>query len=284
MKHFAYLIQAESKMPYPDLPDKNNDIFLLTWKRPSDWPNSLYYPQSTWNQGRNRLLTEALSRAQKIKNYYLYYIFLDDDCRVKEDAALAENLNRPVTGNAFRTFERFLMAWEPAVGYTRYAWQYYDPGKEMNLGYNIDALFNAFHREAISFLLPYYTGFDADSWLYSQNLLNHLCAMLYNAYRIQFNLITTRNKHRRRYGRRQREWSLPTRFLFDAIRTNLKDRMNTRHPNTIYPNAGEPLKKDRSYVIQKSFVEKHFDLSHPFIQSRRWLNLTEAFTGGHPDI
>ncbi|MDO9109388.1 MAG: hypothetical protein Q7U40_01925, partial [Desulfatirhabdiaceae bacterium] len=146
MKPFVYLIQSESVMPYSDLPDEQNDIILLTWKAPCDGNDTIYYPQSTWNEGRNRLLKEAVTRNAG----YLYYIFLDGDCIVKEDAELARTLNVKLCGNPFRTFEKYLLEWEPAVGYSRYSWQYEEPGSEVNLGYNFDALFNAFHHEAIS--------------------------------------------------------------------------------------------------------------------------------------
>ena len=126
---------------------------------------------------------------------------------------MPEALGVPLSGNPFRTFENYLLQWQPAIGYTRYSWQYYEPGKEMNLGYNFDALFNAFHREAISFLLPYYTGFDEMSWLYSQNIVNHLTALLYNSYRIQFNVITTKNNSRRSYHQREKDWSISSKSL-----------------------------------------------------------------------
>jgi len=163
MKPFVYMIQSESQMPYPNLPDQHNDVILLTWKTPSNAPDSLFFPGSSWNEGRNRLLSAAVTRAAKSGHNYLYYIFLDEDCRVREDQALAKKLNVQLTGNPFRTFERYLLEWEPAVGYTRYAWQFFEKGQETNIGYNIDAIFNAFHRETLSFLLPYYTGFDSES-------------------------------------------------------------------------------------------------------------------------
>lgn len=265
MKPFIYLIQSESDMPYSDLPDEENDIILLTWKKPSDRNNAIYYPQSTWNEGRNRLLKEALARNAD----YLYYIFLDGDCIVKEDAELARSLNVALCGNPFRTFEKYLLEWEPAVGYSRYSWQYEEPGSEVNLGYNFDALFNAFHRETISFLLPYYTGFDCESWLYSQHIINHLTALLYNAHRIQFNVITTRNANRKSYGHRKKYWSLPATFLRNAISSDLKHRMKFLDPNSIYPLPGKPEKKTGSYRISEKFLENNFNSNHPLIRYRR---------------
>lgn len=265
MKPFVYLIQSESDMPYPDIPDERNDIILLTWKTPSNRKDAVFYPDSTWNEGRNHLLKEALARNAG----YLYYIFLDGDCIVKEDAELARTLNVPLCGNPFRTFERYLLEWEPAVGYTRYSWQYEEPGAEVNLGYNFDALFNAFHREAVSFLLPYYTGFDSESWLYSQHILNHLTAVLYNSHRIQFNVVTTRNINRKSYALRKKYWTLPTTFLMNAMTSNMKDRMRVQDANAIHPLPGRPEKKTGSYLLSDSFMQNHFDVDHPLIRYRR---------------
>jgi hypothetical protein len=265
IKPFVYLIQSASDMPYPDIPDERNDILLLTWKTPSPWKDAVFYPNSTWNEGRNRLLKEALAR----NTDYLYYIFLDGDCIVKEDTDLARMLNVPLCGNPFRTFERYLLEWEPAVGYTRYSWQYTEPNTEVNLGYNFDALFNAFHRETLSFLLPYYTGFDSESWLYSQHIMNHLTAILYNSHRIQFNVITTRNATRKSYAHRKKYWGLPTTFLMNAISSDLKKRMKITDPNSIHPLPGKPEKKSGSYMLSDSFVKDHFDVHHPLVRYRQ---------------
>ena len=272
MKPFVYLIQSESDLPYSDLPDDNNDIILLTWKAPCDRHNAVYYPKSTWNEGRNRLLKEAVSRNAG----YLYYIFLDGDCIVKEDTELARALNMPLCGNPFRTFEKYLLEWEPAVGYSRYSWQYDEPGSEVNLGYNFDALFNAFHRETISFLLPYYTGFDCESWLYSQHILNHMTALLYNSHRIQFNVITTHNVNRKSYAHRKKYWTLPATFLMNAITSDLKRKMKIQDANSIYPLPGKPEKKTGSYQIPETFLKDNFNANHPLIRHRRFDDLFAA--------
>ena len=78
MKPFVYLIQAESRMPYPDLPDANNDIILLTWGTQSDDGDAVFYPGSSWNEGRNRLLAEARRRVRECGENYLYFIFIEE--------------------------------------------------------------------------------------------------------------------------------------------------------------------------------------------------------------
>lgn len=272
-KPFIYMIQSEKDMSYPELPHPEADILLLTWGERAADPDSVFLPGSSWNEGRNRLLYEATRRAQETGNDYLYYIFLDDDCEVSEDRELAERVGVKPTGNPFRSFERFLLEWEPAVGYVRYDWQHCEKGQIVNLGYNVDGLFNAYHRETISFLLPYYTGFDAESWLYSQHIINHLTALLYNPYRLQYNLVRTSNQKRKGYRQRKKYWQIPTTFLRGAIRSSLAGRMRTDRPNSPEPIPNRARKKDRTYRLESSFLRTHFDPDHPLMRHR---NLNRA--------
>ena len=269
MKPFIYLIQAAAGTPYPEIPDPACDRIVLNWQTPDPRGEALYLPGSSWNEGRNRLLWEARERVRATGNDYLYYIFMDDDCVVREDAALARQLDIPLTGNPFRTFERFLLEWEPALGYTRYDWQHYQKGCAVNLGHNIDGLFSAFHRESLSFLLPYYTGFDSESWLYSQHLINHMASLLHHPHRIQCNLVTTTNARRRGYFQRKKYWSIPTTFLAAALRDALRPALNTETPNSPAPAPGKPRKKDRSYRITPSELARHWRTDHPLIKYRQ---------------
>ena len=269
MKKFCYLIQAADTMPYPEIVNGDNDIFLLTWKSPVQGERAVYYPGSSWNEGRNRLLAEAVKWSRQPGRDYLYYIFMDDDCVVAEDGELAARLGVPLTGNPFRTFERYLLEWGPAVGYTRYDWQHHEAGREVNLGYNFDAIFNAFHRETIDWLLPYYTGFDNESWLYSQMLINHLVAMVCNPYRVQFNVLRTANRRLKGYAARKKFWAIPTTFIYNAVSAELRQPMNTARPNAPEPiGAAEPRKKDRAYTLDAAFRRRHFDREHPFFRDR----------------
>ena len=269
MKKFIYLIQSAAGMPYPELEGPSGDIILLTWRQPADRDGAVFLPGSSWSEGRNRLLWEARRRGQRTGNDYLYYIFMDDDCRVREDVERARRLGLPLTGNPFRTFERFLLEWEPAVGYTRYAWQHCEKDQAVNLGHNFDALFNAFHRETLDLLLPYYTGFDSESWLYAQHLLNHLASLFYHPHRIQCNLVETANARRQGYAPRKKYWQIPTTFLAGALRPATRARLNTTAPNTPEPQPGRPRRKDRSYRMGADAIGRHFYSDHPFLAHRR---------------
>jgi hypothetical protein len=155
------------------------------------------------------------------------------------------------------------------VGYTRYDWQHVEPGQAVNLGHNFDGLFNAFHREAVDFLLPYYTGFDSESWLYSQHIVNHMASLLYHPYRIQCNLVSTANTRRKGYAQRKKYWDIPTAFLAGALKPPLRQALNTKTPNTPAPAAGRPRKKDRAYTRSSAWIEQHWHTDHPLLKHRR---------------
>jgi hypothetical protein len=58
------------------------------------------------------------------------------------------------TGNPYRTFELYLERHLPAVGHAHFDWQPFDETKEVQMGAgNFDAIFNAFHRDALDSLL-----------------------------------------------------------------------------------------------------------------------------------
>ena len=97
MNKFLYLVQGQS-----DLISKNShlahrkdaDAIFLTYDRPIK--NAIFLPNSSWAQGRNKLLEAALQ-----KDVFLYYIFCDDDIRFK-------------TGG-WDQFEESLLSVRPAV-------------------------------------------------------------------------------------------------------------------------------------------------------------------------
>ena len=127
----------------------------------------VFKPDITWNEGRNVLLEVGRSRSEK----YLYYIFIDDDIE----------LTTVLSINPWRTFLDFLIDIEPAVGVIDfpenvlrglYARARLGCGININStdyinAPNFDSAFNAFHYQAIDYILPYPTEFDKISWWYS---------------------------------------------------------------------------------------------------------------------
>lgn len=265
---FIYLVQAAAGNPYPGLAAGHRDVLILNWGQATADPDTLYCPATSWNEGRNLLLSAARRRESEKGVSYRYYIFMDEDCELELDRTLARRLGHGVPDDPFEAFEAFLLKWEPAVGYPRYDWHHTEAGREVNLGYNFDALMNAFHRDTVGTLLPYYTGFDAESWLYSQLLVAHLCAMLYNDHRIQYNPVRVRNRSRRSYDIRKKYWEIPTTFLLNALQSEIGRRMRVENPNAAAPTGGSPRKKDRGYDAGAVRLGFHFDLEHPFFRYR----------------
>jgi hypothetical protein len=272
MKPFIYLIQSVSGTSYPEITGPSCDLIVLNRQELYLHGNlrdgSISAADLSWNEARNRLLWEALEQARTTGNDYLYYIFLDDDCILCEDQKLAGELGIPLTGNPFRTFERFLLEWEPAVGYTRNDRQHYDKGQAVNLRHGIDELFSAYHHETLSFLLPYYTGFDGESWLYSQHIINRMASLLYHSHRIQYNLVITTNTHRKDYGPRKKYWNIPITFLATALKPKLRQVLNTQVPNSPSPILDHPRKKNCSYSLSPSFIAGQWHTDHPLVRHR----------------
>ena len=84
-------------------------------------------------------------------------------------------------------FDTFLLTVAPAIGYVSGALiPIISQGVKAQVVYQIDAMFNAFHHDAIDLLLPYCTRFDETSWWISQAVLIYRSLCVYG-HVIQFN-------------------------------------------------------------------------------------------------
>lgn len=190
VKSFLYLVQSRGALPahYADLVAESSDVIYLTWGEKVE--GAIYHPRTTWTEGRNRLLEEAL----RIQDKPLYYIFLDDDVVFDK--------------GDWRTFEEDLIRYRPAIAtpyFTDLTGWRYDPQDytEAQTCMYFDAIFNAFHSDVVldNIVLPYYTGLDEKSWTYSQWILIKMSTMLYDNHVLQLNRCHIGNtKHNSDYG------------------------------------------------------------------------------------
>ena len=160
-KQFAYLVQCRKHWDYLfSLQSDNSDLYVLTFKQPLRYPNgitSIYYPESSWNTGRNKLYEVASQKE------YEYFIFLDDD------VLLSYHFSKKV--NPFRYLEAALNYYKPAAMAGNY-----DHITRLLMGGNIfshtvkyhDACVSAIHREVAKKVLPYETQWDSECWWRSQ--------------------------------------------------------------------------------------------------------------------
>lgn len=157
-----YLIQCSSKLPdiYSCL--KNKNIVVLSFKEETE-DTTIFFPNSTWTTGRNKLREYALS----LEDRYDYYIYLDEDI-------LFKNISQK---DGFRHFEHLLDIYKPLIG---------NPQMENKGWYNshgnliknaeaqsvvcFDGIMNAYSKEIFfeNTIFPYDDHFDKTNWWGSQ--------------------------------------------------------------------------------------------------------------------
>tara|TARA_A100001015_G_C14981937_1_gene709832 strand:- start:176 stop:1810 length:1635 start_codon:yes stop_codon:yes gene_type:complete len=183
-----YLIQCSSKLPdiYSCL--KNKNIVVLSYKEETE-DTTIFYPNSTWTTGRNKLREYALS----LKEKYDYYIYLDEDIIFKGGITQKEG---------FRQFEHLLDVYKPLIG---------NPQMENRGWYNnhgnlikdveaqsvvcFDGIMNAYSKEIFSenIILPYDDHFDKTNWWGSQIMTWIKCNYYYKNKVILFPQLKIRN-------------------------------------------------------------------------------------------
>ena len=186
----------------------NCDVLVLTYKEkcleppPAAHIEYIFRTNTTWNTGRNLMLEIGRNRMEK----YLYYIFIDDDIKLKTELKGI---------NPWWKVLEFLIRIEPAVGVVDYTWNIKKTilamkklGCEVNkaaIEYlnapNFDSAFNAFHYQAVDYILPYPTTFDNISWLWSGSYAKIMCDLVFPGHTVALSKINIVNPQHRPYPR-----------------------------------------------------------------------------------
>jgi|GEM_PF-593623 len=256
-KKFLYLVQTDGELPshYSNINHENADVLYLSWKNPR--PGDIYFPNSTWTQGRNKLLEAA----KQLEGDYLYYIFLDDDIEF-------------IAGD-WRIFEALLLEYQPGIATPKLT--FYptksDDSVEVQIVYAFDAVFNAFHRDVVAdnVLLPYLEKFDEESWVLSQLILIHMAGVCYPEKVWQFNHVKVTQLKHRPYARGsasdiiQKEIWLKENIFQDneLVTSYFKDFQTALEMEVL---VVEPPSKN--YKIEKSFCVNNFKSSEEI-----WFNI-----------
>jgi hypothetical protein len=181
-----YLVQTPRDLPptFRDLRRRvGGRLIWLTFAAPAD--GALYLPNSSWTQGRNRLLAEAVERHSDFD----YLVFCDDDL--------------VFTKGSWVEWEKALDHWKPTIASPSYPHPKPCPGWQAHTLYNFDAMMNAFHRTCLEdgVLLPYIEKYDSISWWLSQFFLMHFANALYPGGVAKFTDICVDNTEHRDYPR-----------------------------------------------------------------------------------
>ena len=175
-----YIIQAKSGLPeiYECL--RNRDFVLLSYQENAS-DTTIFYPNSTWTSGRNKLREYILTLTKK----YDYYIFLDEDVTFSGYSQ----------EDGFNHFEELITLYNPFIATPNYGNYYihYTYNNDLPLGEAqttiwFDSVCNAFSKEAFfsDILFPYMDMYDDRSWQMSQFIMIMLCS-IYNKQVILFN-------------------------------------------------------------------------------------------------
>jgi len=119
---------------------------------------------------------------------------------------ILDNNNNVRVHQCFILMDTFLLTISPAIGSIG--------GMSIPIIFNgllfqivsrIDAMFNAFHRDALAFVLPYCSRYDNRTWWTSQAILVYRSLCLYG-HSIQFNAININRQKHRQYPRQGDPW------------------------------------------------------------------------------
>ena len=224
----------------------------------------MFAKESTWTTGRNLLYFVAIERIR----HYHYYIFLDDDVDLGFNSYSSQEMKRLTP---FRSFEQWLLDDEPALGVVNYGNNANKSLERRRVICSIneptlvvpvmwfDALFNAFHHQAIKHILPYPTQYDRDSWWISQLHVIYSAELMFRGQALEYVAITAYNRQHRSYPRAPFSTRVPAiiegiqkktptvyqnRTLFKTLKTNHLESysmntttycMNKTHRHSIVP-------------------------------------------------
>lgn len=270
MRRFLYLFQVEQDLPdhLRDAAGPDSDVRFLSYRARSNDPRSVFYPSSSWSQGRNRLLREVVG------GDWLYFIFGDADVRLEFTARGAESLARRLS--PWRAFEEFLLAYEPAVGTPAYAWHLsgmWDLAQETQTLRFFDPVLNAFHREALPALLPYYDLLDEACADYSGSIVCSTAADLYPGHVMQTNRVRALNPYSLR-GYTERLLTKPETLYLESLRDPRDAARYLRQPEWSqlpHPGMGVPRRKAASYRVTAEEMASRYLLDHPIWMRKREL-------------
>ncbi|MEL6722939.1 MAG: hypothetical protein AAFP10_06920 [Pseudomonadota bacterium] len=186
MKDFIYLVQGQSDLVknYFHLQTrKNADAIFLTYDKPVQ--GAVFFPDSSWAQGRNKLLDLALA-----KNQYTYYVFCDDDIAFIKGGfdefetgtiKLQPSISVPVVPKTDHLQIKFLQYQSILIN---------------------DEQMIAFHKDVVAdrIVLPYQEQFDHIHWWSTAEIQEILIRNFYVESAVQLNNVKILNACHERYS------------------------------------------------------------------------------------
>lgn len=264
-KNFIYLMQGQAQCikKYLHLNSETSDCIFLTFDEEIE--DAIFFPNSTWTEGRNRLIQEA----KALDKEYLYYILLDDDVSFIK--------------GSFQLMEENLLKYKPALG-TPCVDSDYTRGPGMNFGEDMevqrivswDEPYDAYHHTVFhdTILLPYDTKFDPVCWWGQCDINRWLLYTLYHDYILQFNNCCISNDLHRDYPNKTYSKDFNLMSIGNYVQEQLSiplqlSQIHIGDPASRYVQAQAHIKRyspKESYFMAIEEKQKIFKQESPFYQ------------------
>eukprot|EP01102_Stenamoeba_stenopodia_P011870 TRINITY_DN3677_c0_g1_i1.p1 TRINITY_DN3677_c0_g1~~TRINITY_DN3677_c0_g1_i1.p1 ORF type:complete len:784 (-),score=148.31 TRINITY_DN3677_c0_g1_i1:105-2456(-) len=206
-KGFVYMTQTEHDIP-PDTLAKvpsDSDVIIISWQWRSTNNRTIWYPGSTWTEGRNRLYQEALE-VEKYRGYkYRFMVFTDDDFQIECTRA---GIPKAEVTKCFEYTHKMLDKWQPAIGDCDHPTEdfvSFPAESEADVTW-LDAYWNSFHREMVDLILPYNRTYDLIAWPGSQGYVRWQAHTFWRHHIMAFTKVYCWNPKHRDYARGIQMW------------------------------------------------------------------------------
>ena len=135
----------------------------------------VYGPNTTWSSGRNMLAKAIYQKELAMESEYKYWIMADSDMRHLKCHNCRHMEKDAEPACCFDLFVQFLLGPQQFAMVAINGW---DQNPEAHSHFSQhecpDGMLNAFHRAAVSVLLPYNDAMEDVSWWFSQEIMFHL--------------------------------------------------------------------------------------------------------------
>ena len=202
-KFNLFLVQSQTPLSHSklaQLASPGSSTVVLTWETPyntgSDLINigdTVYYPNSTLTEGRNKLYEHAYSELflSTQTHFFEYYTFIDDDLDMDDSNSVDELRG----SNGWRTFENHLLKHHPAIGVATYAWAPRFPKGDVEAQsvaiYDHQVIAYAF--STLPLFWPMHVADDITSWWWGCELQNMVAVTLLRPNIMRFNHVRAIN-------------------------------------------------------------------------------------------
>jgi hypothetical protein len=151
----------------------------------------VFFPNSTVNAGRNRLLQQLITQFPHVHPNFV--IFMDEDARLE----MRGDVTCGSAYDAHREFEKSLLKWQPAVGVPYQSWHSLQPQLVMQTLNHFDHNVVALHDEAVYFDVLTEALFVDMCWWYGQSIFSVIGSVFSPNITLQFNASVSINTGQR---------------------------------------------------------------------------------------